>query len=365
MIPIAKPLIGKEEIKNVVAALKSGSIAQGPKVKEFEAKFAEYCGVKRAVAVNSGTAALNVALLAHGIKPGDEVICPSFTFIATANSVLYCNATPVFADVREDSFNIDVEDVKRKITSKTKAIIPVHLYGQPADMKELMEISRERNIAVIEDACQSHSAEYGGKKVGNIATGCFSFYPTKNMATGEGGMITTNDEKIADLSEVFRSHGSRKRYYHEVLGYNYRMTDINAAIGLAQLAKLDGFNKKMIANAEYLSRKLGKVKGVVVPKTLENRTHVYHQYTIKITEEFGKNRDEVIAKLTEKGVGTGIYYPLPIHQQELYKNLGYNVTLPVTEKVCKQVISLPVHPAVKKKDLSFIVKAFKEIKNNN
>ncbi|MBM3308861.1 MAG: DegT/DnrJ/EryC1/StrS family aminotransferase [Candidatus Altiarchaeales archaeon] len=363
MIPIAKPLIGKEEVKLVVEALKSRSIAQGPKVKEFEGKFAEYIGVKRAVAVNSGTAALHVALLAHGVKPGDEVIVPSFTFIATANSVLYCNAKPVFADVDDDSFNIDVEDVKRKITSKTKAVIPVHLYGQPADMKELMEISREKNIAVIEDACQSHGAAYEGKKVGGFGIGCFSFYPTKNMATGEGGMLTTDDDRIAELCEVIRSHGSRKRYYHEMLGFNYRMTDINAAIGLAQLEKLPDFNKRRVENANYLSKKLGKVKGVVVPKTLENRTHVYHQYTVKITEEFGKTRDEVVAKLNEKGVGTGIYYPLPIHQQDLYKQMGYNVSLPVTERVCKQVISLPCHPAVKKKDLTFIVKSLKEIKN--
>jgi perosamine synthetase len=364
MIPIAKPLIGREEIKGVVSALKSGSIAQGPKVKEFEVAFAGYIGVKHAIAVNSGTAALHVALLAHGISPGDEVIVPSFTFIATANSVLYCNAKPVFADVRDDSFNIDVEDVKRKITSKTKAIIPVHLYGQPADMKELMALAAGRGIAVVEDACQAHGSAYGGRKAGGFGTGCFSFYPTKNMATGEGGMITTDEDGIAELCGVIRSHGSRKRYYHDMLGFNYRMTDINAAIGLAQLSKLEGFNKKRVANADYLSKRLGKIKGVVPPKVLEGRTHVFHQYTVKITGEFGKSRDDVVAKLNEKGVGTGIYYPLPVHQQELYRRLGYDVTLPVTERVCREVISLPVHPAVKKSDLAAIVQAFKEIKND-
>ncbi|MFH1126428.1 MAG: DegT/DnrJ/EryC1/StrS family aminotransferase, partial [Candidatus Altiarchaeota archaeon] len=238
-IPIAKPLIGKEEIRNVVAALKSGSIAQGPKVKEFEEKFASYIGVRHTVAVNSGTAALHIALLANGVKPGDEVIVPSFTFIATANSVLYCNAKPVFADVREDSFNIDVEDVKNKITAKTRAVIPVHLYGQPADMKELMEIAAEKNIAVVEDACQSHGAIYDGKKVGSFSSGCFSFYPTKNMTTSEGGAITTDDGRIAELSSMIRTHGSKKRYYHEMLGFNLRMTDVAAAIGLAQLEKLE------------------------------------------------------------------------------------------------------------------------------
>ncbi|MDD5112009.1 MAG: DegT/DnrJ/EryC1/StrS family aminotransferase [Candidatus Altiarchaeota archaeon] len=363
MIPIAKPLIGKEEVKGVVSALKSGSIAQGPKVREFEEAFARYIGVKHALAVNSGTAALHVALLAHGVSPGDEVIMPSFTFIATANSVLYCNAKPVFADIRDDSFNIDIEDVKRKLTPKTKAIIPVHLYGQPADMKELMALAAERGIAVVEDACQAHGSSYGGKKAGAFGTGCFSFYPTKNMATGEGGMITTDDDRVAELSGMIRSHGSRKRYYHEMLGFNYRMTDINAAIGIAQLDKLEGFNKKRVANAAYLSKRLRRIKGVVPPVVLEGRTHVFHQYTVKITGDFGKGRDEVVSKLSDKGVGTGIYYPLPIHQQELYKKLGYNVSLPVTERVCGEVISLPVHPAVKKGDLKVIVDAFKEIKN--
>lgn len=363
MIPIAKPLIAREEIKNVVSALKSGSIAQGSKVKEFEQAFASYVGVKHAVAVNSGTSALHVALLAHGIKPGDEVIVPSFTFIATANAVLYAGATPVFADVREDSFNIDVDDVKRKTTAKTKAVIPVHLYGQPADMKELMDFSSERNIEVIEDACQAHGASYGGRKAGSFSTGCFSFYPTKNMTTGEGGMLTTSDDSIAELCSVIRNHGSRKRYYHEMLGFNYRMTDINAAIGLAQLEKLDGFNKKRVDNANYLTRRLRKINGVVTPAVLENRSHVYHQYTLRITEQFGLSRDVVVAKLGEKGIGTGVYYPLPIHQQELYRNLGFNVTLPVTERMCREVLSLPVHPGVKKKELRYIVNVFKELEN--
>jgi len=363
MIPIAKPLVGKDEIKGVVEALKSGSIAQGPKVKEFEDRFAEYVGVKNAVAVNSGTAALHVALLAAGVKPGDEVIVPSFTFIATANSVLYCNARPVFADIREDSFNMDVADVERKVTEKTKAIIPVHLYGQVADMKELMQLASEKNIAVVEDACQSHGALCDGKKAGSFSLGCFSFYPTKNMTTGEGGMITTDDDGLAESCRVIRSHGSRKRYYHHILGFNYRMTDINAAIGLAQLQKLDGFNGKRIENASYLSKKLGRIKGLVTPKTLGGRVHVFHQYTVRVTEKFGLGRDEVASKLSEKGVGTGVYYPLPVHQQELYRGMGYDVTLPVTEKACKEVISLPVHPALKKKDLSAVARAFKEIKN--
>jgi dTDP-4-amino-4,6-dideoxygalactose transaminase len=354
-------MVGREEIRNVVSALKSGSIAQGPKVREFEQKFASYLGVKHAVAVNSGTTALHVALLACGIAPGDEVIVPSFTFIATANAVLYAGAKPVFADVREDSFNIDVDDVKKKTTEKTKAVIPVHLYGQPADMKELMDYSAEKKVAVIEDACQSHGALYAGRKTGSFSMGCFSFYPTKNMTTGEGGMITTDDGGIAELCSVIRNHGSRKRYYHEMLGYNYRMTDINAAIGLAQLEKLDGFNKKRVENAGYLTRRLRKLKGLITPAVLENRSHVFHQYTIRITEQFGLSRDEVVSKLGEKDIGTGIYYPLPVHQQELYKKIGYNVTLPVTERLAGEVLSLPVHPALRKKDLRYIVDAFKEL----
>lgn len=354
MIPIAKPLIGQEEIDGVISVLKSGTIAEGPKVKEFEEAFARYVGVKYAVAVNSGTAALHVSLLAKGIGEGDEVITTPFSFIATANSVLYTGAKPVFADVEAGTFNIDPEDIKKKITKKTKAIIPVDLYGHPAEMKAIMDIAKDHKLAVIEDACQAHGALYHGQKTGSFDVGCFSFYPTKNMTTSEGGMMTSDDAAFIEKARMIKSHGSKVRYYHEMLGFNLRMTDIGAAIGLAQLAKIDGYNNKRIANAAALNEKLGKIKGIVVPTVKPGCKHVFHQYTIRITKDFGMPRDEVIQKLNTAGVGTGIYYPLPIHQQPYYKSLGFNGSHPVSEALSKEVISLPVHPSITLSDIEHI-----------
>ncbi len=256
MIHIAKPQLGQEEIDAVSSVLRSGMIAEGPKVAEFENAFAEFVGVEHAVAVNSGTAALHAALLAHGIGKGDEVITSSFSFIATANSILFTGASPVFADIDPDTFNINTDDIQESITSKTKAIMPVHLYGHPSEMKAVMEIAEDNDLAVIEDACQAHGAIYNGKKVGSFGTGAFSFYPTKNMTTSEGGIMTTNDKKVAEKARMIRAHGSRQRYMHETLGYNLRMTDIAAAIGLVQLSKLDGFNAKRKANAAVLTEGL-------------------------------------------------------------------------------------------------------------
>lgn len=357
MIPIAKPLISEEELKAVESVLNSGVIAQGPMVKEFEERFAEYIRVEEAIAVNSGTAALHTALLANDIGKGDEVITTPFTFIATANSILFTGAKPVFVDIEEDTFNIDVENIKEEITPKTKALLPVHLYGQPADIEAIMEIAQDYDLKVIEDSCQAHGAEFRGKKVGSFATGCFSFYPTKNITTGEGGMITTDDREIAERARILRDHGSKKRYCHEILGYNYRMTDINAAIGLAQLRKLNRFNEKRIENAKYLTEKLDGIDGVVPPKVKENRRHVFNQYTIRVEE-----RDKVIEILGKNGIGTGIYYPVPIHRQELYRNLGYDTNLPISEEIAKEVVSLPVHPSVTKENLDYIADILKDIK---
>jgi len=357
MIPIAKPIIGEDEISAVVAVLRSGIIAQGKKVEEFEGAFAGFIGTKYAIAVNSGTAALHIALLAHGIGEGDEVITSPFTFVATANSILFTGARPIFADIEEDSFNIAPDNIDDKITPRTKAIIPVHLYGQPCNMKKIMGIADEHKLAVIEDACQAHGAEYEGKKVGSFGTGCFSFYPTKNMATGEGGMITTNDEDIAQKARMIRNHGQRQRYLHEILGYNYRMTDIAAAIGLCQLMKLEEFSSKRIENAKFLTRELSGIRGLIPPSIKSNTRHVFHQYTVRITQDFGMPRDELRQKLMDKGVGTEIYYPLPIHKQPLYQNLGYNDHFPNSEKAATEVLSLPVHPSLMREDLSYIAES--------
>ena len=360
-IPIAKPIIGKEEIKEVVNVLKSGMLAQGKKVEEFEKDFSKYIGVKHAIAVSNGTAALHLALLSAGIKPGDEVIVPSFTFISTANSVLFCNAKPVFADINEEDFNINTDDIQKKITSKTKAIIPVHLYGQPADMKAIKDIAEDRHIKIIEDACQAHGAEFEGKKVGSFGIGTFSFYPTKNMTTGEGGMITTGSDKINEKARLLRSHGMKIRYHHEIIGYNYRMSDINAAIGIWQLKKLDENIARRLENAKLLTGGLKDIDGIITPKTKPNKKHVFHQYTIRVTEDFKLSRKELMERLKEKGIDSLIYYPIPIHKQKAYLDMGFNVKLPVTEKIVKEVLSIPVHPNVTKEQIEYIIKVFHEL----
>ncbi len=354
MIPIAKPLIGEEEIESVVNSMRSGIIAEGPRVKEFEEAFARYIGVKHAIAVNSGTAALLVSLLAKGIGRGDEVITTPFTFIATANSILFTGAKPVFADIDPYTYNIDPLDIERKITDRTKAIIPVDLYGHMAPMDEIMDIARDHGLSIIEDACQAHGASYYGKMAGSFDVGCFSFYPTKNMTTGEGGMITTDDPEFAEKSRMLRAHGSKVRYYHDTFGFNFRMMDINASIGLSQLKKIDNYNELRMINAKYLSDLLGDTKGIVRPVIENGYKHVFHQYTIRITRDFGISRDEVIKRLNNEGIGTGIYYPVPIHHQKYYKELGYSESHPVAEQSAKEVISLPIHPSVTPKDIELI-----------
>jgi perosamine synthetase len=361
MIPIAKPIISEDEIRAVTVALQSGIIAQGKRVEEFEETFARFIGTKYAVAVNSGTAALHVALLAHSIGEGDEVITSPFTFISTANSILFTGAKPVFADIDEETFNIDPDSIVERITPRTKAIMPVHLYGQPCDIKRIMKIAEEHGLTVIEDACQAHGAEYDGQRAGSFGTGCFSFYPTKNITTGEGGMITTNDKDIAQKAKMLRNHGQRERYRHEVLGYNYRMTDIAAAIGLCQLKKLERFNQKRIENAKLLTEKLKKTRGLILPSVRPKVKHVFHQYTLRVTEDFGMSRDKLREKLKDSGVATEIYYKLSIHKQPLYQELGYNDHLPNAEKAAREVLSLPVHPSLTKEDLETIVHSIQNI----
>jgi len=360
MIQIAKPLIGEEEKKAVREVLESGRIAQGPVVAEFERSFSGYVGCRHGIATSSGTAALHLALLACGVRPGDEVITTPFSFIATANSILYCGARPVFADIDEMTFNIDPERVREKITGRTKALLVVHLYGQPCRMDELLELCREHDLRLIEDACQAHGAVYKGRRAGSLGDcGVFSFYPTKNMTTGEGGMITTSDPGIAEKARLLREHGSRKRYHHETLGYNYRMTDMAAAIGVVQLKRLEGFNKKRIENAARLTEVVEKIPELKPPHVMDDILHVYHQYTIRATGGFRMTRDEVARRLWKRGVGTGIYYPVPIHRQPVYQ--GLEASLPVSEKLSKEVLSLPVHPGLRDEELELICKALQEL----
>ena len=352
MIPIARPVMGIDEKNAVLEVLSSGQLSQGPKVREFEASFAELCGVKHAIATTSGTSALHVALLAHGIGEGDEVITTSFSFIASANCALFVGARPVFADIEPEFYTIDPANISVRITSKTKAILPVHLYGQPCDMDAIVEIARKHDLIILEDACQAHGSTYNGLPVGSFGTACFSFYPTKNITTIEGGMITTNDSKIAERARLIRDHGSPRRYEHVMLGYNLRMNDLQAAIGLVQLEKLMGWNSQRQANAAYLTNELSKMKEVVPPKVRDGSQHVFHQYTIRIND-----RDEAAQKLRDKGIGVGVHYPIPIHKQPLYQELGYDDSLPNSEIASQEVLSLPVHPSLSRANLDSIVEA--------
>jgi len=346
-----------ESMQAVLDVLKSGQLAQGPKVDEFEKTFAEYIGTNYAIAVNSGTAALHVSLLAAGIVAGDEVITTPFSFIATANCCLFCGAVPVFVDIDAGTFNIAPQLIEKKITPKTKAVIIVDLFGQPCEMDEILTICQKHNLVLIEDACQAHGAEYGGRKVGSFGIGCFSFYPTKNMTTGEGGMITTDDEDIARKARMIRQHGQSQRYVHDLLGYNFRMTDIAAALGICQLKNLDAANAKRTRNARYLSENISHIEGLIPPYIAPNRKHVFHQYTIKVTEGYQLSRDELQQRLSTKRIGSAIYYPTPIHKQPLYRNLGYNDSLPASESIARQVLSLPVHPGLVDSELETIVEA--------
>jgi perosamine synthetase len=347
-IPIACPLLDDEEKEAVLSVLSSGQLAQGERVATFEQRFAEFCHVREAIAVSSGTAALHLALLAHGIGPGDEVITTPFSFVATANTILLTGARPVFVDIEPETYNIDPTKIVAVLTPRTKAILPVHLYGHPANMLYLQKLAEEYQLAIIEDACQAHAAAIDGKLVGSFGTGCFSFYSTKNMTTGEGGIITTDDPAIAEKVRLLRSHGQKERYHHVTNGYNYRMTEIQAAIGLVQLGKLERFTERRIANAIYLNQQLGPY--IQTPITRPGIRHVYHQYTIRLPSQ----RARWIEVLSERGIGTGIHYPCSIHQQPFYREQGWNISLPEAEKAANEVLCLPIHPALTEEDRAIV-----------
>jgi len=362
-IPIAKPNFGREEETAVKEVLESGIIVQGPRTKSFEKEFAEYIGVEHAVAATNGTIALDVSLKALKLGPGDEVITSAFSFIASGNCILFQRAKPVFADIDPRTFNIDPSDVAEKITAKTKALIPIHMFGQPAKMDALKEIAEDKGIALVEDAAQAHGAEYKGQKAGSIGDmGCFSFYATKNMTAGEGGMITTSDKKLADKARLLINHGQSQKYHHDKLGYNYRMTELCAAIGSVQLKKLDEFNAKRRENAQLLSNGIRKFHGLTVPYVDKDAKPVFHQYVVRVEEDYPRDRDELADRLTEKGVGVAVHYPIPIYRQPLYLKLGYGGTkCPNTEEACRRVISLPVHPLVDRKDIKYMLDVLKDI----
>lgn len=355
MIPVASPYIGEEEIAAVGDVIRSGILASGQDVLEFEKKFAAYCGCEYAVGTNSGTSALHAALLGAGIGAGDEVIVPSFTFIATATSVSMCGAKPVIVDVEDEYFTIDSDQILENITDKTKAVIGVHLFGQPFEIKSVQEICSDNNLHLVEDCAQAHGSLYQGRKVGSFGLcGCFSFYPTKNMTTGEGGMITSDiTEYDAHLRRII-NHGQSEKYLHTEIGYNFRMSNIDAAIGRVQLLKLDWMNARRVENARILTDGID-AEGIILPATRPDCFHVYHQYVVRIEEDFRLSRDELMKKLGEKGIGCAVHYPMPVHRQPVYSGSYANCCeCPVSERLSKTVLSLPVHPGVTKEDCEYI-----------
>ena len=358
MIPISKPDIGPAEEEAVLEVLRSGMLAMGRKTQAFEEAWAAYCGVKHAILMSNGTVAQEAVLHALGIGPGDEVITVSFSFNATVSVILRVGATPVFVDVREDDFCMDPAQVEAAITPRTKAIMPVHLYGLMADMAPLEDIARRHGLVIIEDAAQAHGAMYRGRKAGRFGPAMFSLYATKNLMTGEGGFATTDDDDVADRIRLFRNHGMRVRYYHESLGTNYKPGDIAAAIGLAQLPRLDERTATRRRNAAYLTEHLGG--DYLMPSVPEGRDHVWHQYVMRFPGE----RQAVIDGLTERGIGTLIYYPVPIHKQaylQAYVPGAADLDLPVTNRLSDEVLAIPVHPKLSGDDLAAIVAAIREV----
>ena len=362
-IPYGKQSIDENDIKAVVDVLKSDFITTGPKIEEFEIKVADYVGAKYAVAIANGTAALHAACFAAGIGEGDEVITTPITFAASANCALYCGATPVFADIDKESYNISPADIKEKITDKTKAIIAVHFTGQPCEMDEIHKIAAENNLIVIEDAAHALGADYKGKKIGSLSDmTTFSFHPVKHITTGEGGMIVTNDEKLYERLKLFRTHGITREekylsrndgpwYYEQIdLGYNYRITDIQCALGISQMDKLDDFVKKRRMLVERYNNAFEEVSEIVVPKQVEGCNNSYHLYVIQV-----ENRLEVFNKLRTAGIGVNVHY-IPVYKHPYYQKNGYaDVKCPNAEEYYEHCISLPLYPNLTVKEQDYVI----------
>ena len=361
MIPINLPKIGEEEVQAVVKVLRSGMLTSGlgagPMVTEFEKNFAKFAGVKHAVAVNTGTAALHSAVVASGVKQGDEVILPSFTFVATAEAVVLAGGKPAFADIDAQTYNLSPSAVEKSITKNTKAILPVDLYGFSADMKSMREIAAKHGLALVEDAAQAHGTTYAGKPAGTFAdAACWSLYASKNMTTGEGGIITTDNDQIAETLRMIRTHGEKAKYSSLMLGTNYRMSEVQAAIGNVQLQKLPSFVAKRRQNAQQLTKILEKSSRLILPWESKDRQHSWYLYTARLKDGTETERNKIVEELKKKGIGSEVYYVNPVHQMPFYRENFGSTKLPETDKASKQVFSLPIHPGVKAEQVDYIGK---------
>jgi perosamine synthetase len=359
LIPINLPKIGEEEVQAVIKVLRSGMLTSGlgtgPQVTEFEKSFADFACAKHAVAVNTGTAALHSAVLAVGVKQGDEVILPSFTFVATAEAIVLAGAKPVFTDIDPKTYNLSPSEVENAITKKTKAIMPVDLFGFSADMKPLRKIATKHSLAIVEDAAQAHGTTYEGKPAGIFAdAACWSLYASKNITTGEGGVVTTNNDQIAETLRMIRTHGEKAKYSSLMLGTNYRMSEIQAAIGNVQLQKLPSFVAKRRQNAMQLTKILAKNSKLVLPYESKDRLHSWYLYTAKLKGCTEDERNHLVEGLKKKGIGAEVYYINPVHQMPFYRENFGSTQLPETEKASKQVFSLPIHPGVTEDQIQFI-----------
>ena len=368
MIPINRPLVDEDEIKAVTRVLRSGTLTSraqaGSMVRRLENAFARFVKAKYAFAVNSGTAALHLSLLASGIGHGDEVIVPSFTFVATAESVILAGAKPVFVDINPTSFNIDPEEIRKAITDKTKAVVPVDIFGLPADTKPLGEIAQRHGLWVIEDAAQAHGAQYAGKPAGSYSDlACWSFYASKNMTTGEGGMITTENRELAEKLPCMRTHGETEEYVSTMVGGNFRMPEMEAAIGCVQLKKLPGFLKARKRNAERLLAKLRGAKSLQLPVVPKGFSHSWYLFTVRMKGADARMRNDVVDSLRKQGIGATVYYPTPIHLMPFYSKYCKR-HLPNTAKAASQVFSLPVHPGVTERQIDYIAASLKNALNS-
>lgn len=361
MIAVNEPLFGGLEEELVLRVLRSGHLVQGPMVESFEEAVRETVGVRHAVAVNNGTSALIASLLAHGLGPGDEVITSPFTFVGTLNAILHVGAIPRFVDIGDD-FNLDPALLDAAIGRSTRALLPVHLYGQPADMQRIESEAAKRDLVIIEDAAQALGATCADRPVGSFGTGCFSFYATKNVTTGEGGVITTDDDGVAGAVRLLRNQGQRSRYDYELPGFNFRMTEMQAAIGVAQMSRLSVIVETRRANARMLNAGLAGIEGLTTPTEMPKRRHVFHQFTLRLSPGARLTRDELLGRLRSRGVHCGVYYPRTVFDYDCFRRdprIG-SPEMPRAERVCGEVLSLPVHPKLGKAELTCIVEAVRE-----